>query len=350
MRRPTPSAPPAVRRAGARRPGRRRRPASGRTPTPRRTWSAAGTATGCWSSSPRTPPTPPPARGCRAGCGWSSTARHPARRQHRRPAGRRRGRRGWRRCGRRPSATRRPASAGSAWASPPSSRSATSRRVISTDGGVRFSAERTRAEVAAAPGARRRAGAAAGERCRCSGCRGRPRGPPPDGFATEVVLPLRAGRPRRRSRRRWPSCRPTCCSRCPGSGRRGRRGRRPAHAGDRPGRRIAPGSPTTARTTVWRVAQRSGELPAALLADRPVEERARRGWTVTWAVPLDDDGVPRPLPAGQVVHAPTPSDEPLSLPLRLIAPFPLGPDRRHVAPGPVTDALVAAAPTRSPTS
>ena len=43
------------------------------------------------------------------------------------------------------------------------------------------------------------------------------------------------------------------------------------------------------------------------------------------------------------MHAPTPSDEPLSLPARLIAPFPLGPDRRHVAPGPVTDALVAAA-------
>jgi hypothetical protein len=43
------------------------------------------------------------------------------------------------------------------------------------------------------------------------------------------------------------------------------------------------------------------------------------------------------------VHAPTPSDEPLTLPVRLIAPFPLGPDRRHVAPGPVTDALVEAA-------
>jgi hypothetical protein len=43
------------------------------------------------------------------------------------------------------------------------------------------------------------------------------------------------------------------------------------------------------------------------------------------------------------VHAPTPSDEPLSLPVRLIAPFPLGPDRRHVLPGPITSALVQAA-------
>ena len=94
------------------------------------------------------------------------------------------------------------------------------------------------------------------------------------------------------------------------------------------------------RTTTWALVQRSGELPAALLADRPVEERGRRSATVTWAVPLDDAGVPVPLSGPQVVHAPTPSDEPLSLPARLVAPFPLGPDRRHVAPGPVTDALV----------
>src|SRR5919206_330096 len=36
-------------------------------------------------------------------------------------------------------------------------------------------------------------------------------------------------------------------------------------------------------------------------------------------------------------------EEPLSLPVRRIAPFPRAPDRRHVAPGPVTDALVAEA-------
>ena len=95
--------------------------------------------------------------------------------------------------------------------------------------------------------------------------------------------------------------------------------------------------------TSWQVARRSGELPPELLAGRPVEERGRRSWTVVCAVPLDDDGRPRPLPVPQVLHAPTPSDEPVSLPLRLVAPFPLGPDRRHVLPGPVTDALVAGA-------
>ncbi|SDX75889.1 hypothetical protein SAMN05661080_01087 [Modestobacter sp. DSM 44400] len=97
------------------------------------------------------------------------------------------------------------------------------------------------------------------------------------------------------------------------------------------------------RATTWHVLQRSGELPAQLFAQRPVEERERRGYTVTWAVPLDADGVPRPLTGRQVLHAPTAGDEPLSLPARLIAPFPLGPDRRHVVPGPVTDALVQVA-------
>ncbi|MCZ2840014.1 sacsin N-terminal ATP-binding-like domain-containing protein [Modestobacter sp. VKM Ac-2985] len=97
------------------------------------------------------------------------------------------------------------------------------------------------------------------------------------------------------------------------------------------------------RTTTWQLLQCTGELPSALFTDRPVEERERRGYVVTWAVPVDDDGVPAPLAGRQVLHAPTPSDEPLSLPARLIAPFPLGPDRRHVAPGPVADALVEVA-------
>ena len=41
-----------------------------------------------------------------------------------------------------------------------------------------------------------------------------------------------------------------------------------------------------------------------------------------------------------VLHAPTPTDEPLELPALLLGSFPLDPTRRHVAPGPLTDALV----------
>jgi hypothetical protein len=53
-------------------------------------------------------------------------------------------------------------------------------------------------------------------------------------------------------------------------------------------------------------------------------------------------GEPKPLPTGvaPVVHAPTPSDEPLDLPALLIATFPMATDRRHAAPGPLTDFLV----------
>ncbi|PWI45884.1 molecular chaperone Hsp90 [Streptomyces sp. ICBB 8177] len=89
--------------------------------------------------------------------------------------------------------------------------------------------------------------------------------------------------------------------------------------------------------TRWRVASDAGELDAALLADRPVEERLRPAWSVTWAVPVDGTGAPARPRTASVVHAPTPTDEPLGLPALLIASFPLDPTRRHVAPGPLTD-------------
>jgi len=100
----------------------------------------------------------------------------------------------------------------------------------------------------------------------------------------------------------------------------------------------------------WRTAIADGMADPGLLADRPAEERARPWWYVRWAVPLLSGGdvaagggdVPSGrLPAGvsAVVHAPTPTDEPLGLPALLLATFPLGPDRRHVAPGPLTDFL-----------
>jgi hypothetical protein len=110
----------------------------------------------------------------------------------------------------------------------------------------------------------------------------------------------------------------------------------------------------------WRTAEAGGHLDPRLLADRPAEERAGPpssdpsesgpAWWVRWAVPVaaDDDATPdlvaaaRGLPAGisAVVHAPTPTDEPLGLPALLLASFPLSPDRRHVAPGPLSEFLL----------
>src|SRR3954470_11172453 len=218
--------------------------------------------------------------------------------------------------------------------------------VVSTAGGVAFGAARTLAEVAALP-------ALADELARRDGAVPVLRlpwpaeGAPPEGFATEVVLPLRAGA-RDAVAAALADLPADLLLALPGlsaidvdlDGAVRTLARGPA----------APRVPLTdgGATTVWQVAQRSGELPAELLAARPVEERERRAYTVTWAGPLADSaggqpGRPRPLPGRQVLHAPTPSDEPVTLPARLIAPFPLGPDRRHVLPGPVTDALVAAA-------
>lgn len=97
----------------------------------------------------------------------------------------------------------------------------------------------------------------------------------------------------------------------------------------------------------WLTAAATGALDPALLADRPTEERYRPNWWVRWAVPEGikadplaggEPGLPPGVP--QVVHAPTPSDEPLGLPALLLASFPLAPDRRHVATGPLTDFLV----------
>ena len=127
----------------------------------------------------------------------------------------------------------------------------------------------------------------------------------------------------------------------------------------------------------WRTAAAGGQADPRLLDDRPAEERTRPSWSVRWAVPVTavkgeaeaggegrgrgPEGWRRAgrLPAhlafplhgvGGVVHAPTPTDEPLGLPALLLASFPLSPDRRHVAPGPLTDFLVdqAAAGLRPP--
>ncbi|MDH6226402.1 molecular chaperone Hsp90 [Streptomyces sp. MJP52] len=93
-------------------------------------------------------------------------------------------------------------------------------------------------------------------------------------------------------------------------------------------------------TTRWRTATGHGALDAELLAGRPVEERLRPHWSVTWAVPVDEAGAPARPATAPVLHAPTPSDEPVGVPALLIATFPLDTTRRHVAPGPLTDFLV----------
>ncbi len=88
----------------------------------------------------------------------------------------------------------------------------------------------------------------------------------------------------------------------------------------------------------WFLLRRNGSADAAQFADRPTEERGRTDWSVTWALP---HGSRTAVPG--VLHAPTPTDEPLSWRALLIASFPLDASRRHVAPGPATDTVLAAA-------
>lgn len=93
-------------------------------------------------------------------------------------------------------------------------------------------------------------------------------------------------------------------------------------------------------TKRWRTVRHSGPIEKALLADRPVEERLRPAWAVSWSVPVDAEGAPVRPATASVVHAPTPTDEPLGIPALLIATLPLDTARRHPAPGPLTDFLV----------
>ncbi|MEO3978630.1 molecular chaperone Hsp90 [Streptomyces sp. CAU 1734] len=90
----------------------------------------------------------------------------------------------------------------------------------------------------------------------------------------------------------------------------------------------------------WRTISHHGAIEAGLLRDRPIEERLRPHWTVTWAVPVDGEGAPLRPATAPVFHAPTPTDEPLGVPALLIASLPLDTTRRHPAPGPLTDFLI----------
>lgn len=193
-------------------------------------------------------------------------------------------------------------------------------RVISTSGGVQFSAERTRAEVPEL-------------------AEGRGGDVPvlrlvwpveetvPDGFATEVRLPLRVDL----SLDDLAAEVPDLLLALPGLHR--------VEIGSQSWERVVTDDGVvTVGATRWLVERTTGELPAELV--QGVEHRPQ--WTVTWAYPLDE-------PLGEdVLHAPTPTDERLSLPARLIATLPVEPSRRRVLPGAaawsVLDAAAAAYP------
>ncbi|WP_340686572.1 molecular chaperone Hsp90 [Amycolatopsis coloradensis] len=93
---------------------------------------------------------------------------------------------------------------------------------------------------------------------------------------------------------------------------------------------------------VWRRSDLGDGVVEIASPDGAEHWQVHRG-DVVWAVPLDGSGSPRPL-GDDVLHAPTPTDDELSLPARLIATLPIEPSRRRALPGPeLTAALKNAA-------
>jgi hypothetical protein len=207
-------------------------------------------------------------------------------------------------------------------------------RMISRSGGVLFSAERTVEEIAGEP-------ALCAELARRNG---RPpvlrliwpaRGEPPAGFDTEVQLPLRAGID--------PDALLATCAAEAGDLLLALPWLYRIDVGDRVLRRDGADPVLVhdgAELSRWRVVRRAGTLPGETLAGLGPEARAE--WSVCWALPVDAGGAPLLLRA-DVLYAPTPTVERLTLPARLIATVPVDSSRRHVHPGPAVDLLLAAA-------
>ena len=88
-------------------------------------------------------------------------------------------------------------------------------------------------------------------------------------------------------------------------------------------------------SATWLRHRVQGDLPAELHSDRPVEERERASWTVTWAFPIAD-GLPRPHTGDHRLRAPQPLDDVVALPAVLCASVPVDSGRRHVVSSDVT--------------
>ncbi|KQC40294.1 sacsin N-terminal ATP-binding-like domain-containing protein [Frankia sp. ACN1ag] len=194
-------------------------------------------------------------------------------------------------------------------------------------------------------------------------------GPPPEGYDTVVRLPLRDGAAVALARELLAGLDPTLPLVLGGPGeivvdvdgavrtvtchwlRGGRDGGWDGGWDAAPAGSAGPaGDPVIERVEIadlngerWRGIARSGVIPAALLADRPVEERGRTGFTAR--VMVRDGGWPDGV--ARVLRAPQPTDEPLSLPVLASVELPLDPSRRHTVGGPLrdrlTDELAAAA-------
>ncbi|MFD5248986.1 sacsin N-terminal ATP-binding-like domain-containing protein [Amycolatopsis sp. NPDC058340] len=182
-------------------------------------------------------------------------------------------------------------------------------RIVSVTGGVAFSAERTRAEAD-------RTGDVPVLRLPWPVADGEP--PVPEGFTTEVRLPLREGVDVQALLADLKNDIGDLLLTLPWL------------------------ESVEVEGGVWRRSDLGDGVVELASPDGSEHWQVHRG-EVVWAVPLDGSGSPRPL-GDDVLHAPTPTDDELSLPARLIATLPIEPSRRRALPGPeLTAALKNAA-------
>lgn len=207
--------------------------------------------------------------------------------------------------------------------------------VLSTSGGVQFSARWTRAEVAQLAGPaeelQRRAGEVPVLRLAWP-----VETAPPAGYTTEVRLPLRSEVD---VHALWDALLdqvPDLLLALPALVEV-RVGEQTWRREDVDGARVLVHGP--ARTDRWLVHRAWGELSESALAELGAEARNTFGWWVCWAAPLDADGAVVAL-SEDVLHAPTPTEERLSLPARLLASVPLEADRRRAASSSATNAVL----------
>ncbi|MBE1465894.1 sacsin N-terminal ATP-binding-like domain-containing protein [Kibdelosporangium phytohabitans] len=202
--------------------------------------------------------------------------------------------------------------------------------VVSSTGSVRFSAQRTR-EI---PEIQRHVAARSGQ-VPVLRLVWPTDSAPPAGFDTEIRLPLRADVDQAALLANFREQAPDLLLALPGLASIEVAGSRwtSSDSGDT----VVLTGP--AGTTRWMLRRGSGKLSDT--AGLGMETSAE--WLVCWAIPVTDAGVPQPL-AEDVLHAPTPTDERLSLPARLIASLPIEASRRRVmASAAVTEVLAEAA-------
>ena len=209
-------------------------------------------------------------------------------------------------------------------------------RVVSASGGVAFSAERTREEAARLAGPADEL-AARGGAVPVLRLAWPVADEPPAGFDTEVRLPLRPEVDGGALLEAFAGQAADLLLALPAL-TEVRVGERSWRREDLGADRVVVHGPD--RSDRWLLHRASGQLPESALAGLGAEVRHRTQWTVCWAAPVDADGVPVVLDQ-DVLHAPTPTEERLSLPARPLASVPMEADRRRASASEATDAVLA---------